>query len=85
MGIVLSVNRSWIDDAYFSLYRPIHPGGKVRGKRPDTTARILYQSFTPKRHWQLCVEDLPKVPTWRLERESNPRESSTQPMRHHII
>jgi len=27
MEIVLSINRSWIDDAYFSLYRPIHPGG----------------------------------------------------------
>jgi len=30
MEIVLSVNRSWVDDAYFSLYRPIHPRGKVR-------------------------------------------------------
>ena len=52
---------------------------------PDT-ARILCRSFTPKRHRQLWVKDLPKVPTWRLERESNPRPSgwklSTQPMRH---
>src|SRR6218665_166042 len=39
---------------------------------PDT-ARILCQSFTPKRHRQLQVKDLTKVPTWRLERESNPR------------
>ena len=29
--IVRSVNRSWIYDGYFSLYRPIHPGGNVRG------------------------------------------------------
>ena len=55
---------------------------------PDT-ARVLCRSFTPKRHRQLWVENLPKVPTWRLERESNPRPSgwklSTQPiMRHHI-
>jgi len=38
---------------------------------PDT-ARILFRSFTPKRHGQLQVKDLPKVPKWRLERESNP-------------
>ena len=54
-----------------------------------TTARILYWSFTPKRTCrQLQVKDLPKVPTWRLERESNPRpsgwKSSTQPMRHRV-
>ena len=37
------------------------------------TARILCRSFTPKRrHRQLRAKDLPKVPTWRLERESNP-------------
>src|SRR6218665_1168015 len=41
---------------------------------PDT-ARIpvLCWSFTPKRHRQLRVKGLLKVPTWRLERESNPR------------
>ena len=37
---------------------------------PDT-ARTLYWSFTQKRHRQLQVKDLPKVPTWRLERDSN--------------
>jgi len=37
---------------------------------PDT-ARILRRSFTPKRHRQLRVKDLPKVPTWRLEWDSN--------------
>ena len=30
--IVRSVNRSWLYDSYFSLYRPIHPGGNVRGE-----------------------------------------------------
>src|SRR6218665_1750945 len=39
---------------------------------PDT-ARILCRNFTPKRHRQLLVKDLLKVPTWRPERESNPR------------
>ena len=54
---------------------------------PDT-ARILCRSFTPKRHRQLWVKDLHKVPTWQLERESNPWPSgwklSTQPMRHRV-
>ena len=30
-----------------------------------TTARILYRSFSPKRHRQLQVKDLPNVPTWQ--------------------
>jgi len=32
------------------------------------TAQILCRSFTLKRHRQLQVKDLPKVPTWRQER-----------------
>src|SRR6218665_1549663 len=32
MDIVRSVNKSWIYDTYFSLYRAFHPGGKVRGE-----------------------------------------------------
>ena len=51
-----------------------------------THARILCQNFTLKRHRHLWVKDLPKVPMWRLERESNPwpfgRKASTLPMRH---
>src|SRR6218665_3814474 len=51
-------------------------------------ARILCRSFTPKRHRQLRVKVLPKVPTWRLERDSNPRpfgrKASTIPMSHHV-
>ena len=31
-----------------------------------TQPRILCRSFTPKRHRQVRVKDLPKVPTWRL-------------------
>src|SRR6218665_589634 len=38
---------------------------------PDT-ALILCRSFTPKRNRQLRVKDLPKVPTWRLERIRTP-------------
>src|SRR6218665_1443314 len=41
-----------------------------------TTARILTVSeFHAEAHRQLQVKDLPKVPTWRLDRESNPRPS----------
>src|SRR6218665_2373897 len=51
------------------------------------TARMLYRSFTSKRHRQLRVKDLPKVPTWRLERNSNPRpfgrKATNLPMSHH--
>ena len=51
------------------------------------TARILCRSFTPKHHRQLRVKDLPKVPTWRLERDSNPRpfgrKVTNLPMSHH--
>ena len=37
----------------------------------ELTARILCQSFMPKRHRQLRIKDLPKVPMWRLERDSS--------------
>src|SRR6218665_3217052 len=36
----------------------------------DTVSEIHAEA-----HRQLQVKDLPKVPTWRLERESNPRPS----------
>ena len=32
MKKVRSVNRSWIYGSYFSIYRPIHPRGNVRGE-----------------------------------------------------
>ena len=42
---------------------------------------------TPKRHRQLWVKDLPKVPTWRLERDLNPRpfgrKAPNLPLSHH--
>jgi len=44
---------------------------------------VSHQSTTD--NW---VKDLPKVPTWQLERDSNPRlsgrKASTLPMLHHI-
>src|SRR6218665_2003415 len=43
--------------------------------RSASDTAVLCRSFTKKRHRQLRVKDLPKVPTWRLERDTNPRPS----------
>ena len=58
----------------------------LRGAPDYSTDTVL--EFHAEAHRQLQVKDLPKVPTWRLERESNPRpsgwKSSSQPRRHHV-
>src|SRR6218665_2745823 len=59
---------SFIHLGYF--YSAFSSSLLLRGA-PDT-ARILCRNFTPKRHRQLLAKDLPKVPTWRQEQESNP-------------
>ena len=41
---------------------------------PDYSADTVSE-FHAEAHSQLQVKDLPKVPTWRLERESNPQPS----------
>src|SRR6218665_3293364 len=41
---------------------------------PDYSTHTVSE-FHAEAHRQLYVKDLPKVPTWRLERESNPRPS----------
>ena len=57
----------------------------LRGS-PDYSTDTVSE-FHAEAHRQLWVKDLPKVPAWRLERESNPRpsgwKSSSQPRRHH--
>ena len=73
----------------------IHPGHfysapssplLLRGD-PDYSTDTVSE-FHAEVHRQLQVKDLPKVPTWQLERESNPRpsgwKSSSQPRRHHV-
>src|SRR6218665_2162732 len=40
------------------------------------TARIVCRSLKPKRHRQLRVKDLPKVPVRRLEPDSNPENDA---------
>src|SRR6218665_2120631 len=74
---------TFIHSCYFysACYSPL----LLRGA-PDI-AKILYRSFTPKRQRQLRVKDLPKVPTSRLTRDSNPRpfrrKMTNIPMSHH--
>jgi len=41
--------------------------GRHAGK--PCTARILCRSFMLKRHRQLWVKNLPKIPMWQLERD----------------
>ena len=82
-----------VGEWYYVIHLCIHSGHLYSAPlRPllfrgaTDTIRILCQNFTPKPHRQLRVKDLPKFPTWRLERESNPwpfgRKPSTPPMRH---
>src|SRR6218665_3876807 len=63
-----TVSYSFIHSGYF--YSGSSSPLLLRGT-PDT-AWIMHQSFTPKRHKQLQVKDLPKVPT---------RDSNTRPFR----
>jgi len=53
------------------------------------STRKLCRSFTLKCHRQLQVKDLPKVPTFRLERDSKPpsfrRKAMNLPMSHHAL
>src|SRR6218665_2282167 len=57
-------------------------------QRRSRQSTDLHRSFTPKRHKKLRVKDLPKVPAWRLERDSNPRpfgrKATNLPMSHDI-
>src|SRR6218665_736149 len=45
----------------------------LRGASDYSTDTV--SEFHAEAHRQLQVKDLPKVPTWRLEQESNPRPS----------
>ena len=69
----------------FYLYSTSSSPLLLRGA-PDTSW-TLCQSFTQKRHRQLRVKDLLKVPTWWLGRDSNPQpfgqKATNLPMRHH--
>jgi len=53
---------------HFSRHEPFRSA-------PDHSNWHCIGVYTPKRYRQLQVKDLPKVPTWQLERDSNLRPS----------
>src|SRR6218665_3409215 len=61
--------RSFMHSGYFYSA----PSSLLLLSGAPSTTRILCWSFTPKHNRQLRVTDLPKAPTCRLERDSNPR------------
>ena len=50
------------------------PSNPLLRGAPDYSMDTVLE-FHAEAHRQLQVKDLPKVPTWRLERELNPRPS----------
>src|SRR6218665_1920045 len=83
MASITSVSLLFIHSRYFfsASSSPLLLSGAPH------TARVLCWSFTPKHHRQLRVKDLPKVPTWRPERDSNQRafgqKATNLAMSHH--
>jgi len=75
---------SFIHSGYF-YSAPSSP--LLLGGAPDYSTDTVSE-FHDEAHRQLQVQDLPKVSTWRLEWESNPRptgwKSSSQPRCHHV-
>src|SRR6218665_2198059 len=79
MKLVQSLNRSWTYDSYFSLHRPIHRKGKVRGKCSGTiidmgwgsqlvrvcALQSVLQRFIPSLRLLLC-RDLEQVVQFQL-------------------
>ena len=72
-SVSLSLIQSFIHSCIHSGYFYSASSSPLLLSSAPDTARILCRSFTPKRHRQLRVKDLPKVPTWRLEWDSNLR------------
>ena len=75
-------------DIIHSFYFHCASSNPLLLRSAPNTARTLCRSFTPKRHRQgLRVKDFPKVPTWRLEQDSNLQplrlKAPNLPMSHH--
>src|SRR6218665_332 len=67
------------DANFFSFIHSVHfysaPSSPIlRRGAPDYSTNTVSE-FHAEAHRQLQVKDLPKVPMWRLEWESNPRSS----------
>ena len=78
--------RSSLDSFIHSGHFYSAPSSPLPLRGAPDSARM--SEFHAEAHRQLQVKDLAKVPTWRLERESNPRpsgwKSSPQPRRLHV-
>ena len=78
-----TTNKDTIHSSYFHN----DSSSPILLRSASDTERILCRSFTPKLHRQLRVKDLPKVPTRRIQRDSNlrpfKRKTSNLPMSHH--
>src|SRR6218665_3212028 len=57
---------------YYSAYFYSTSSSPLLLRGAPNTARILCRSLTLKCRRQLRVKDLPKVPMWQLEQDSNP-------------
>src|SRR6218665_2669604 len=86
--IILFIH-SFIHSGYFYSIAPFQTHYYYTTQRRSRQSTDTVSEFHAKRHGQLRVKDFPKVPTFRLERNSNPRPSgrkaSTLPMRHHAL
>ena len=72
---------------FIHFYSASH--GKSLSEALLTTEIDTVRVYTTKRYRQLQVKDLPKIPMWRLERDSNPQPSGRKalslPMRHNAL
>ena len=71
VGICIEQSNSFIHSVHF--YSAPSSPLLLRGA-PDYSTDTVSE-FHAEAHRELQVKDLPKVPTWRLEQESNPRPS----------
>jgi len=63
MKIVRSLNRDWIYDTYFSLYRAIHPGEKSGGNvqiplitlQIDLSVNLVAMPLYKIREWSVSI------------------------------
>jgi len=56
MEVVRSLNRSWIYDTYFSLYRAIHPGEKSGGMSEGNVRMPVQIHVSTKTHYiKMCL------------------------------
>jgi len=88
LGVVLSEDLSAATHSFIPFIHSGHfysiPSSPLLPRGASDYSTDTVSEFHAEAHRQLQVKDFPKVSTWWLERESNPRKSSSQPRRHHV-